>query len=312
MTTQGEKIQRLLFSALGPGVANLLEDPAVSEVRLNSDGKIWANRLGEGKKLTNITVSTEKARQAIFTVAYSVNSICNEDVPRISAELPGSGERFQGLLPPLVAAPVIVIRKKAVKIFTLEEMVAQGVITSMAREVLSDAVKARRNIIVVGGTDSGKTTFTNALLDVISGSNDRIVIIEDTPELQCRGNDVEYLRTRDGIATLRDLVRDTMRLSPDRIVIGEVRGAEALDLLKAWNTGHSGGVSTLHASSAARGLGRLEQLVQEAGVSYSKGLISEAVEIVVYMEKVGTRRVVQEILRLDGLQGGEYKLSTLA
>jgi type IV secretion system protein TrbB len=232
-------------------------------------------------------------------------------VPRISAELPGSGERFQGLLPPLVAAPVIVIRKKAVRIFTLDEMVAQGVMSREAKEVLSEAVRARKNIIVAGGTDSGKTTFTNALLDVISGTEDRIVIIEDTPELQCGGKDIEYLRTRDGIASLRDLVRDTMRLSPDRIVIGEVRGAEALDLLKAWNTGHGGGVSTLHASSAVRALCRLEQLVQEAGVSYSKGLISEAVEIVVYMEKVGTRRVVREIVRLSGLVSGEYDISSL-
>jgi type IV secretion system protein VirB11 len=177
--------------------------------------------------------------------------------------------------------------------------------------VLREAVLSRKNILVVGGTDSGKTTFVNALLRVVEETTDRIVILEDTQELQCRTKDVEYLHTKEGVASLRDLVRFTLRLSPDRVVIGEVRGAEALDLLKAWNTGHPGGVSTVHANSAEKGLLRLEQLVQEAGVVPSKIMIAEAVNVLVYMEKKGTKRVVKDIMQVRGTKREQYDLVSL-
>lgn len=301
----------LLATALGPTVGELLTDATISEIRLNSDGGVWAYRLGEGKMKVDCTVSPENARRAIYAVAYSISEVCNEDTPQISAELPGSGERFQGLLPPVVKGPVIVIRKRAARIFTLSDLEDQGVLPAGGRELLEDKVLARQNILVVGGTDSGKTTFANALLQVIADSHERIVILEDTQELQCRAKDVEYLHTKEGVCTLRDLVRVTMRLSPDRIVIGEVRGAEALDLLKAWNTGHSGGVCTVHANSSRQGLSRLEQLVQEAGVGASCPMIAEAVNVIVYMEKVGTKRMVREIATVSGFENQAYKLTAL-
>lgn len=304
-----ERLSSLLSTAFGSDILELLKDPLISEIRLNSDGSLWANKLGVGKFKTPILISEENAKRAIYAVAYGVNEVCNEIKPSISAEIPKTGERFQGILPPLSKKPLFAIRKKAVQIFTLTDLEEQGVVTLPMRVFLEEAVLSRKNILVVGGTDSGKTTFTNALLQVLENSNQRIVILEDTQELQCNSNDVEYLRTKDEIATLRDLVRMTMRLSPDRIVIGEVRGAEALDLLKAWNTGHAGGVSTVHASSARQGLSRIEQLVAESGVVPSKEMICEAINVLIYMEKVATKRVVKEVLLTKGVIKGEYVLT---
>lgn len=305
------RLSELLTSALGAGIEQLLRDEQISEIRLNSDGTIWGNRLGHGKFQAPVTVSPENARRAIYAVAYGVGEICNEGRPSISAELPLTGERFQGVIPPLAKAPLFVIRKKAVRIFALQDLCSQGVLSEHSVGVLREAVLSRKNILVVGGTDSGKTTFVNALLRVAEETSDRIVILEDTQELQCRAKDVEYLHTKDGVASLRDLVRFTLRLSPDRVVIGEVRGAEALDLLKAWNTGHPGGVSTVHANSAEKGLLRLEQLVQEAGVAPSKIMIAEAVNVLVYMEKRGAKRVVKDIMQVRGTKREQYDLVSL-
>jgi len=303
-----ERLSDLLSTALGPEITALLKDDTISEIRLNADGSLWVNRLGEGKFKSNALISPMNAQRAIYAVAFGVNEICNENNPSIAAELPKSGERFQGIIPPLSKTPVFAIRKKAIRVFTLDDLLGQGVITKEICDYLKEAVAQRLNILVVGGTDSGKTTFANALLQAIEGSNHRIVILEDTQELQCNASDVEYLRTKDKVANLRDLVRMTMRLSPDRIVIGEVRGAEALDLLKAWNTGHGGGVSTVHASSARQGLSRIEQLVSEAGVTPSREMISEAVNVLIYMEKAGTKRIVKEVLTVEGIVKGDYLL----
>ncbi len=311
MTDSGSRVVELVESALGPVVKGLLLDPHISEIRLNSDGALWANKLGVGKFDTSHKIAPESAKRAIEAVAYSVGECCNEQKPAISAELPGTGERFQGVLPPLSKGPVIAIRKKATRIFSLTDFEAQGVLALGQKEQLCEALHKKRNILIVGGTDSGKTTFANALLQVIADTKDRVVIIEDTQELQCNATDVEYLRTRDGVASLRDLVRVTMRLSPDRIVIGEVRGAEALDLIKAWNTGHGGGVSTVHASSARQGLSRIEQLVQEAGVAPSRPMLAEAINIVIYMEKVGTKRLVKDVLEVKGFEHEAYVLTKL-
>jgi type IV secretion system protein VirB11 len=311
MTGTSTRLSELLVTALGPGIAELLRDPEISEIRLNSDGTIWGNRLGFGKFQTDVSISVENAKRAIYAVAYGIGDVCNESKPSISAELPGTGERFQGILPPLAQSPLFVIRKKAAKVFTLDELEQQGVVPPEGHSILREAVLSRRNILVVGGTDSGKTTFANALLQVVAETKDRIIILEDTQELQCEAADVEYLHTKEGIASLRDLIRCTMRMSPDRIVIGEVRGAEALDLLKAWNTGHPGGVSTIHANSAQKGLMRIEQLVQEAGVVPSRAMIAEAVNVLVYMEKVGTKRVVKDIINVRGAGDTEYDLVPL-
>ncbi len=298
MNTDAAEIETILYSALGEVVREYLSDPMVTEIRINSDRALWVNKLGEGRSHTGIFIEPERTQRAIFTVAATVNEVCDTTHRTISAELPGNGARFQGVLPPLTQEPVIVIRKKAVRIFTLNDFVEQKVITEQVAQTLRSAVESRRNILIVGGTDSGKTTFAKSLLDAIKNTNDRVVIIEDIAELQCSARDVEYLRSKEGLASLRDLVRITMRLSPDRIVIGEVRGAEALDLIKAWNTGHSGGISTVHANSAEQGLSRIENLAQESGVHLSKQTIAEAIHVIVYLEKVAGRRVVKEIVQV--------------
>src|SRR6202021_1065008 len=180
----------------------------------------------------------------------------------------------------VVAAPVFAIRKPAVAVFTLDNYVAAGIMRAGQAETLRAAVADRKNILVAGGTSSGKTTLVNALLAEIAKTSDRIVLIEDTRELQCKTENLVALRTKDGVASLSELVRSSLRLRPDRIPIGEVRGAEALDLLKAWGTGHPGGVGTLHAGSAIGALRRLEQLIQEAVVTVPRALIAEPTDLI--------------------------------
>jgi type IV secretion system protein VirB11 len=181
-----------------------------------------------------------------------------------------------------------------------------------AARLLSLAVVERRNILVAGGTSSGKTTLANALLAEIAHLNERVILIEDTRELQSPAPDTVALRTRAGSVTMADLVRSTLRLRPDRIIVGEVRGPEALDMLKAWNTGHPGGIATVHANSAASALCRLEQLVQEAVLTVPRRLIAEAIELVVFIAGRGSARRIRTVARVNGLdpQGG-YVLEDL-
>ena len=301
----------MLATALGDVAGSLLLDDTVVELMLNPDGKLWIDRLGEGRTYTGHSMSLSDAERVIFIVASSMGLTCNKDHPMLSAELPISGSRFQGILPPIVNRPVFTIRKKAIKIFSLGDYVEAKILSKQHASVLVDAVRNRRNIVIAGGTGSGKTTLTNAVLDEISKTNDRVVIIEDTQELQCNAIDHVLLRTKDESVTMADLLKATMRLRPDRIVIGEVRGPEALSLLKAWNTGHPGGCTTLHSDSAEKALSRLEQLVYEAGVTVSNRLIAEAVNLIVFIEKVGTARRVQEIVRVNGVAGNSYSLEVV-
>jgi type IV secretion system protein VirB11 len=217
---------------------------------LNPDGRLWIDRLSEGLSDTGERLNPADGERIVRLVAHHVGSEVHAGSPRVSAELPETGERFEGLLPPVVAAPAFAIRKPAVAVFTLNDYVAAGIMTSDQAEALRTAVAARKNILVAGGTSTGKTTLTNALLAEVAKTADRVVLIEDTRELQCLAPNLVALRTKDGVVSLSDLVRSSLRLRPDRIPIGEVRGAEALDLLKAWGTGHPGGVGTIHAGSA--------------------------------------------------------------
>jgi len=220
----------MLRTVLGPAVANFLEDASVVEVMLNPDGRLWIDRLSGGLEDSGRTLSAADGERIVRMVAHHVSTEVHAGSPRVSAELPETGERFEGLLPPVVAASAFAIGKPAVAVFTLDDYVAAGIMTAGQATVLRDAV--------TGGTSTGKTTFTNALLAEIAGTTDRVVLIEDTRELQCRAPNLVALRTKEGVASLADLVRSSLRLRPDRIPIGEVRGAEALDLLKAWGIGH--------------------------------------------------------------------------
>jgi type IV secretion system protein VirB11 len=215
-------------------------------------------------------------------------------------------------LPPVVAAPAFAIRKPAVAVFTLNDYVGARIMEAEAAAVLRDAVTDRANILVAGGTSTGKTTLTNALLAEVAKTTDRVVLIEDTRELQCLTPNLVALRTKDGVATLSDLVRSSLRLRPDRIPIGEVRGPEALDLLKAWGTGHPGGIGTIHAGSAIGALRRLEQLIQEAVVTVPRALIAETIDIIAVLSGRGAARRLSELARVDGLNAsGDYALTSL-
>ena len=259
---------RMLRTALGPAIAGYLEDPSIVEVMLNPDGRLWIDRLSGGLEDTGCRVTPADAERIVRLVAHHVGVEVHAGCPRVSAELPESGERFEGLLPPVVAAPCFAIRRPAVAVFTLDDYVEAGIMSGAPGRVAARSpVRERKNILVAGGTSTGKTTLVNALLAEVAKTGDRVVLIEDTRELQCAAPNLVALRTKDGAASLSDLVRSSLRLRPDRIPIGEVRGAEALDLLKAWGTGHPGGVGTLHAGSAIGALRRLEQLIQEAVVT---------------------------------------------
>jgi type IV secretion system protein VirB11 len=279
---------RMLRTALGPAIAMFLEDPEVVEVMLNPDGRLWIDRLAGGLVDTGERLSPNDGERIVRLVAHHVGAEVHPGSPRVSAELPETGERFEGLLPPVVAAPAFAIRKPAVAVFTLDNYVAAGIMRAGQAQTLRAAVADRRNILVAGGTSTGKTTLTNALLAEVAKTTDRVVLIEDTRELQCKAPNLVALRTKDGVASLSDLVRSSLRLRPDRIPIGEVRGAEALDLLKAWGTGHPGGVGTIHAGSALGALRRMEQLIQEAVITVPRALIAETIQFIAVLAGRGS------------------------
>src|SRR6516225_9649215 len=203
---------RMLRTALGPAIATWLEDPAVVEVMLNPDGHLWVDRLTEGLTDTGQQLSAADGERIVRLVAHHVGTEVHAGSPRVSAELPETGERFEGLLPPIVAAPAFAIRKPAVAVFTLDDYVAKGIMISRQADALRRAVGAHKNILVAGGTSSGKTTLTNALLAEVAKTSDRVILIEDTRELQCKAPNLVALRTKDGVISLSDLVRSSLRL----------------------------------------------------------------------------------------------------
>ncbi|MER9791424.1 P-type conjugative transfer ATPase TrbB [Mesorhizobium sp. M0213] len=299
----------MLRTALGPAIAAFLDDPAIVEVMLNPDGRLWIDRLTEGLVASNEILIAADGERIVRLVAHHVGAEVHSGSPRVSAELPGTGERFEGLLPPVVTAPTFAIRKPAVAVFTLRNYVAAGIMTEGQADTLQLAVETRKNVLVAGGTSTGKTTLVNALLAEVAKTAERVVLIEDTRELQCAAPNLVALRTKDGVASLSDLVKSSLRLRPDRIPIGEVRGAEALDLLKAWGTGHPGGIGTIHANSAIGALRRLEQLVQEAVVTVPRALIAETIDLIAVLAGRGAARRLVEIALVDGLDPatGDYR-----
>lgn len=304
---------RMLRTALGPAIALWLEDPGIVEVMLNPDGRLWVDRLTEGLTDTGERLSAADGERIVRLVAHHVGAEVHPGSPRVSAELPETGERFEGLIPPVVAAPAFAIRKPAVAVFTLDDYVAAGIMSADEADVLRRAVDKRRNVLVAGGTSTGKTTLVNALLAEVAKTGDRVVLIEDTRELQCNSPNLVALRTKDGVASLSDLVRSSLRLRPDRIPIGEVRGAEALDLLKAWGTGHPGGIGTIHAGSALGALRRLEQLIQEAVVTVPRALIAETIDLIAVLSGRGSERRLAELAAIEELgPNGDYVLVSTA
>ncbi|MVA32576.1 P-type conjugative transfer ATPase TrbB [Agrobacterium vitis] len=301
---------RMLRTALGAAIARFLEDPGVVEVMLNPDGRLWIDRLSEGMSDTGERILPPDGERIIRLVAHHVGAEVHAGAPRVSAELPDSGERFEGLLPPIVTGPAFAIRKPAISVFTLDDYVSAGTMTADQAALLREAVASHANVLVAGGTGTGKTTLTNALLAEVAKAQDRLLIIEDTRELQSQSENKVPMRTKDFIASLTDLARSAMRFRPDRIIVGEVRGPEALDLLKLWGTGHPGGIGTIHAGTSIGALRRLEQLIQEAVVTVPKALIAETIDIVAVLSGRGSARRLCELARVEGLgPNGDYRVA---
>ena len=303
---------RMLRSAMGPAIAHALEDPEIVEILCNPDGSLWFDRLGSGRAPSGLKLTGPDAERIIRLVASHVRREVHAAAPIISAEVPETGERFEGLLPPIVRAPTFSIRKRAVGVIPLDRYVADQILSAPQADTLRLAVRERWNILIAGPTSTGKTTLANALLQEIARTGDRVIILEDTIELQCLSDDHVPLRAQPGVVSMTELVRSTLRLRPDRIVVGEVRGAEALDLCKAWGTGHPGGIATVHAGSARGALTRLEQLIQEVVVTVPRALVAEAIDLVVYIEGRGHARRVKDIVRVTGVEAGEYVLQPVS
>jgi len=311
-----DRSRAMLRTALGPTVAEALADPKVVEIMVNPDGALRLDRLGEGRVDTGLRLDPARIERIIRLVASHARCEVHGDAPIVSAELPphgeGAGERFEGLLPPVAQGPCFSIRKPASQVYSLLDYVRAGIMSPQVARALSLAVARRENILVAGGTSSGKTTLANALLAELAARGERVILIEDTRELQCAAPDMVALRTRAGSVNMADLVRSTLRLRPDRIIIGEVRGREALDMLKAWNTGHPGGIATVHANSAGAALYRLEQLVEECVAAIPRRLIAEAIDLVLFIEGRGLARRVTALSRVSGLgPDGAYALEDL-
>lgn len=274
----------MLSTSFGEDIAELLKNPDVIEIMLNPDGKLWAESYDKGKYFTDIVFNPKQSTNIIKLIAAYHQEIADYEHPEVACELPESRARFQGWLPPVVVAPAFAIRKRAIRIFTLDDYVENGSLTKEQAKHLRMAIKERKNILVAGGTSSGKTTFVNALLYELKDCKDRVVMLEDLPELQITVADCVKLMTTSSIS-MRDLVKGVLRMRPDRIIIGEVRDGAALELLKAWNTGHPGGICTIHANSPEATISRLEDLVHEVVSVVPAHLIREAIDLIVFMQR---------------------------
>ena len=313
-----ERLLQSLQHALGEVILAAMRDKSVVEIMVNPDGKIWVDRIGRGREWTGERIDAGSAERVLRTLATHASISVTADQPRVSATIPETGERFQGALPPLVSAPAFAIRKRPESIFRLsgepDAYVETGVMTEAQAAAIRQAVIDRQNIVVAGGTGSGKTTLLNAILAEEAFSEDRVVIIEDTHELQCSASDSVQFLTKQGANPVRmsDLVFDVLRLRPDRIIGGEVRdGATALNLLKAWNTGHPGGCTSIHANSAYEALSRFEDLIGEVTSQIPYRAIGQSINVVVFVERTPQGRRVQEVIQVKGHDGGKYVLESL-
>lgn len=311
ISAQNRSLQRLvskLQNALGDHLCVALEDPSVVEIMLNPDGKLFIERLGH-RIMAAGELTRTAAETVIGSVAHALNSEVDDDSPIVSGELPIGGHRFEGLLPPVVSGPSFTIRRRASRLIPLEDYVTSSTMTPAQADVIRSAVAAKLNIVVAGGTGSGKTTLTNALLaEIVAHSpQDRLVILEDTAEIQCAANNAVCLHTSDTVDMSR-LLKSTLRLRPDRIIVGEVRDGAALTLLKAWNTGHPGGIATIHANTARSVLQRLEQLTAEVSQQPMQAVIGDAVDLIVAIERTPKGRRITEILHVSRFAGGHYQI----
>jgi type IV secretion system protein TrbB len=302
------RLIRKLQEALGDQICLALEDASVVEIMLNPNGKLFIERLGHG--ITSVGELPNGAAEIVIgSVAHVLDTEVDEDRPIISGELPIGGHRFEGLLPPLVSAPSFTIRRRASRLIPLDDYVSAKVMTATQAAVIRSAVASRLNVVVSGGTGSGKTTLANAIIAEIveHAPDDRLIILEDTAEIQCAATNSISLHTSDEIDMSR-LLKSTMRLRPDRIIVGEVRDGAALTLLKAWNTGHPGGLCTIHSNTAKSALQRLEQLTAEVSQQSMQAVIGDAVDLIISIERTPRGRQVSEILHVTRFARGQYEI----
>ena len=299
---QERRRDELLRRQLGPQLLAAIADPKITDIVINEDGRVWFEAHGKGLFGAGFSLPESHRESLIGTVAAALGTVADPDHPIVEGELPLERIRFEGLMPPVVRRPCFAMRKPAQVLYTIDDYVRDQIITEGQAEIFRDAIDRRLNILIGGGTGSGKTTLAGALINEMvarSDPNERYVIIEDTLEIRCRAQNAVQLRTAEA-ADLGRLVRTTMRLRPDRIIIGEVRGAEALALLKAWLTGHPGGVTTIHANNARGALTRLSSLVQEAGVPPQPELIAQTINVIAFIVRTAAGRRVAELVRVDG------------
>ena len=302
------RLLRKLQEALGDRLCSALDDSTVAEIMLNPDGRLFIENVGQGITAAG-EMSSAAAEMVIGTVAHALRSEVDTDQPIISGELPIGGHRFEGLLPPVVSRPAFSIRRRASRLIPLEEYVRNGVMTEAQVGKIRSAISSRLNIVISGGTGSGKTTLANAVIGEIvnRAPDDRLVILEDTAEIQCVGNNIVFLHTSDTVDMGR-LLKSTMRLRPDRIIVGEVRDGAALTLLKAWNTGHPGGVATVHANTATSTLRRFEQLTAEVSQQPMHDVIGDAVDLIVSIERTSRGRRVRDVINVERFANGDYEI----
>ena len=304
-----DRLVRKLKEAFGASLCEALEDPEVIEIMLNPDGSLYIETQGAGMAAAG-RLDMHRAEVVIGIVAHGLGQDVNEARPIVSGELPLGGHRFEGLLPPVVKGPTFSIRRQVKSRLALKDYVDTGIMSSAQSERILQAIRERQNILVCGGTGSGKTTLANAVMREIQllFPGDRIVLIEDTIEIDCGHENAVMLKSSDALPASQ-LLKSTLRLRPDRIMVCEVRDGAALTLLKAWNTGHPGGFTTLHANNARAALIRLEQLVAEVSHSPMRQVIADAVDLIVSIRRTETGRTVEEVRRVTGFADGQYQLT---
>jgi len=305
--------QASLRTAVAP-IARYLADEQVVEIMLNADGRVWIERAGSGMSEAG-RMGPEDALRMLRIVATEMNTELSDRNPSLAGKLPIWGARVQASIPPVVEAPVFALRKPARFVFGLDDYVERGILTRAKADALRAAVRDRRNILVGGGTGSGKTTFANALLREIAETSDRVYLVEDNPELQCAAPNKVQVLVHPPVYTWNRAIVDAMRFRPDRIIVGEIRDGSALEMLKAWNTGHPGGIATVHANDTRAMLDRVCQLIEEVVPAAPRLLVAQTVNVCVHLRRDPGHPAGRSLTGIDEVvgigEGGRWELASI-
>jgi type IV secretion system protein VirB11 len=303
-----------LRHAVAP-ILGYLDDESVVEIMLNADGRVWVERAGAGMFEAPTRMSPEDALRMLRLVATEMNTELSDRNPSLAGKLPIWGARLQASIPPVVEAPVFALRKPARLVFGLDDYVARGILTATEAGALRAAVRDRLNILVGGGTGSGKTTFANALLREVAGTSERVYLVEDNPELQCAAPNKVQVLVQPPTYTWNRAIMDAMRFRPDRIIVGEIRDGSALEMLKAWNTGHPGGIATVHANDTRAMLDRVCQLIEEVVPSAPRALVAQTINVCVHLRRDPSHPAGRSLTGIDEVvgvgEGGRWDLVSI-